>query len=110
MSKVAVGTAGNKVKVCNSSTGYELQVYTDHSQPVNALKLINDTILVSASNEIILHDVIENLKKKSINSGTVYSLDLLDDGKLACGCDQFIKVYDLNQPVGLVSTFGASMG
>lgn len=44
----------------------------------------------------ILTDLVSNVNKKSNNViGGVFSLELLDNGKLACGCDDRIEIWDL---------------
>ena len=79
---------------------------------MNALKLINDTILISGSmTDFILTDVISNVNKRLVNVATgVFSLDLLDNGNLACGTLNQIEIWDLSSftRVGILSS--SSMG
>ena len=75
---------------------------TGHSLPVNALKVINDTHLVSGSDDFTIKLwLISNATCiRTINTGVIVkSLAILNNGYLAAGLDDTrnnIKIYDLN--------------
>jgi WD40 repeat protein len=102
LSDGALLSADSTIKAWNTSDGSFRRTMSSHTQPINALLAVNNSVLASASSDGTvklwsMSDKVELMRTLTAHSGSVNCLALLSNGAdfASGGADSLVHIWDL---------------